>query len=215
MRHSISSLTTKIAAAAIGFGLLALVGTSESVADTRSGQTPGSVVSERFSATTTSMTPRDVSLRIDLRGWSDEAARAQVVAALGSDTDVQEALAALPTIGHVWQSGSAVGYAVKYAHRAPTAEGERITFVTDRRLGSFDLKPWTADQAAAPAPAELGYSVIELYFAANTQGGANGQGAGTLSLAAGVQIDSANGVVSLAPGAPRVLANAKLEPKRR
>jgi hypothetical protein len=56
-------------------------------------------------------------------------------------------------------------------------------------------------------PAEIGYSVIELYL------GENGQGTGTLSLAAAVQIDSANALVSLAPDAPRVLANAKVDPK--
>ena len=52
---------------------------------------------ERFSATTASMTPRDVSLRIDLREWSDEAARAEVVAALSGDSDAPKALASLPT----------------------------------------------------------------------------------------------------------------------
>jgi hypothetical protein len=208
MRDSTSSVNAKIAAALVGFGLLAVAGAGEGQADTRAERAVGSVLSDRFSATTTAMTPRDVSLRIDLRGWSDDAARAAVVAALGSDADAQKALAELPTIGHVWQSGSAVGYAVKYAHRAATADGERLTFVTDRRLGSFDLKPWAADPPLASPPDEIGYSVIELYLSPN------GQGAGTLSLAAGVQIDSAGALVSLAPDSPRVLTNAKLEPKK-
>ncbi len=210
MRHSNSSLNARYAAVAMAcFGLLALVGANESAADTPAERAAagaaGPAAPERFSATTASMTPRDVSLRIVLREWSDEAARAEVVAALSGDSDVPKALASLPTIGHVWQSGSPVGYGVKYAHRAPAPEGERITVVTDRRLGAYDLKPWTADPPAAP-PAEIGYSVIELYLREN------GQGAGTLSLAAEVQVDSANALVSLAPDAPRVLANAKLEP---
>jgi hypothetical protein len=165
------------------------------------------VVPDRFTATTTSMTPRDVTIRIDVREWSDEAARAVVVAALASESDVQKALADLPTIGAVWQSGSAVGYALKYAHRAATPDGERVTFVTDRRLGHYGIKPWAADKAAAHA--ELDYSVIELYL------DGNGAGTGTLSLAADVQLDAAAGLVSLAAdaSAPRVLANAKLEPK--
>jgi hypothetical protein len=158
---------------------------------------------DRFAATTTAMTPRDVILRIDVREWSDEAARAEVLAALEQESDVAKVLASLPSVGVVWRSGSSVGYAVKYAHRAATPQGERITFVTDKRLGAYDLKPWAAE---APA-AELDYSVIELYL------DGNGSGAGTISLAAAVELDTADGVVSLAAGAPRVLANAKLEPK--
>lgn len=159
---------------------------------------------DRFTATTTAMTPHDVTLRIDLRAWSDDAARAAVVAALAPDSDAKKALAGLPTIGHVWQSGSGVGYAVKYAHRVSTPQGERVTFVTDRRLGSYDLKPWVADAPASST--ELEYSVIELYLN-------NGSGDGTLSLAVAVQVDAANALVALAAGAPHVLANAKLEPK--
>jgi hypothetical protein len=205
MRPSSSSVNAGTAAV-LGFGLLALIGATASVADTPADRAAGPMAPDRLSATTASMSPRDVSLRIVLRAWSDEAARAGVVAALSSDSDAPKALASLPTIGHVWQSGSAVGYAVKYAHRAPASQGERITVVTDRRLGAYDLKPWAADPPAA-APAEIGYSVIELYL------GENGQGTGTLSFAAEVQVDSANALVSLAPDAPRVLANAKLEPK--
>lgn len=163
---------------------------------------PGALKIERFSASTTAMTPRDVQLRIDVREWSDDAARAAVLAALGSDAqDVQKALAELPSIGYVWQNGSPVGYSVKYAHRAPAAQGERITFVTDKRLGGYERKPWAADQPAGAAP-DMGYSVIELYL------DAAGAGVGTLSLAAEVKLDEGAGLVSLAEAAPQVLANA-------
>jgi hypothetical protein len=169
-----------------------------------SAETPP--VPDKFTMTTTSMTPSDVGLRVDVRSWSDEAARAAVVAALAQEADVRDTLASLPSVGVVWQSGSAVGYAVKYAHRASTPEGERITFVTDRVLGSYDFKPWAANPPAARA---LDYSVIELYL------DGNGRGSGSLSLAAEVKLDSAGGLVSLeaAGGAPRVLKDAKLEPK--
>jgi hypothetical protein len=161
---------------------------------------------DRFTATTTAMTPRDVTLRIDVRQWSDEASRAAVVDALGA-SDVPAALKELPTLGYVWQSGSAAGHALKYAHREPTQSGERITFVTDKRLDSYEYKPWALEGAAPQTVLE--YSVIELDL------NGSGSGDGTTSLAAEVKLDEAGKLVSLAPaaGAPRVLANAKLAPK--
>lgn len=185
------ALTGLLAAAVTG--LAAAVG----------GAAPAAI--ERFSATTVAMTPRDVGLRIDIREWSSAEARAEVVAALASE-DVAKALSALPTIGYVWQSSSSVGYAVKYAHRATTPEGERLTFVTDKRLGAYEFKPWAVDPPATQT--DLDYSVVELYL------NDRGTGTGTLSLVAGVQIDEASSLVSLAADAkPRVLANAKVEPQ--
>jgi hypothetical protein len=165
------------------------------------------VLPDRFTATTASITPRDVTLRIDVREWSDDAARAAVVSALASEADAAKALEELPTIGYVWQSGSAVGYAVKYAHRASTAQGERVTFVTNKRIGSYQFKPWEADKPAAVP--ELDYSVVELYLDDKRTG------VGTLSLVAHVELDASRAVVSLAAdaGAPHVLVNAKAEPK--
>jgi hypothetical protein len=177
-----------------------------SLAQSTAGAAPA--VPDRFTATTTAMTPRDVTLRIDVREWSAEAARTSVVDALEQASSAQQALASLPTVGHVWQSGSAVGYSLKYAHRVPTEGGERVTFVTDKRLGSYEFKPWTADGTAAQN--DLPYSVIELYLPGDGNGGT-----GTLSLVADVQLDPAGALVSLAADseAPRVLTNAKLEPK--
>jgi hypothetical protein len=158
---------------------------------------------DRFTATTVAMTPRGETLRVDVRQWSDDAGRAAAVEALGGGSDTPKALAALPTLGYVWRSNSSVGYAIKYAHRASTPTGERLTFVTDKRLGAYDLERWAAD-ASAP-PEDLPYSVLELYL----NGG--GSGDGTLSLAAGVKVDAAAGGVSLdaGPGSGHVLTDAK------
>jgi hypothetical protein len=160
---------------------------------------------DRFTATTTGITPSGIGLRIDVREWSDEAARAAAVAALEDEAGAYEAIAGLPTIGYVWQGGTGVGYAVKYAHRDSTPQGERVTFVTDRPLGAFDAKPWTA--SASEAPPQLAYSVIELYL---DEGGG---GSGTMSLVAGVKLDATQRLVTLDADAPRVLADAKREPK--
>ena len=174
---------------------------------THAGTEP--VAPDKFTATTTAMSPSGVTLRVDVRTWSDEAARGAVVAALAQESGVHEALASLPTVGYVWQSGSAVGYSVKYAHRVSTSQGESVTFVTDKLIGGYEFKPWSV-AAASSAPAttpKLDYSVIELYL------DGSGRGDGTLSLAADVKLDSTGALVSLAPDAPRVLANAKLEQK--
>jgi hypothetical protein len=163
-------------------------------------------VLDTFTATTTAMTPQDVTLKIVVRDWSDDSARADVLAALGNEAEARAALGALPTVGYLWHSGSAIGYAVKYAYRVKTDHGERVTFVTDRPIGVYGLKPWVAEGASGPS--SLPYSVVELEL-----GG--GAGVGTLSLAADVKLDATAAVVSLAakPGAAPVLANAKLEPK--
>jgi hypothetical protein len=171
----------------------------------------GSVLADRFTAKTTGMTPRELTLRIDVRVWSDDAGRAAVVDALSASTDADAATAlrALPTVGYVWAGDSSVGYALKYAHRSPAPSGERVTFVTDKRLGGYERKAWALDP---PQPRnDPAYSVIELYL-----DGA-GAGDGTLSLAADPKIDSDQKVVSLATdgAVPHVLVNAKQEPHPR
>ncbi len=189
------------ASAAAVLALAAALATGAAIAQSRLPNV------ERFTATTTAMKPSDIGVRIDIREWSDDAGREAVVAALEQEADAAKALSALPTLGYVWQSDSAVGYAVKYAHRVQTGDGERVTVVTDKRIGSYEFQPWTAGSGAAGE--SLGYSVIELYL------DQNGTGEGTMSLAAEIRLDKERSLVSLetANGAPRLLANAKEEPK--
>jgi hypothetical protein len=157
------------------------------------------VVPETFTAKTTAMTPSDVAIKVDVREWSSPEARADVVLALTAE-DSPKGLADVPTVGFAWYAGSSVGYAIKYAHR----DGDRVTLVTDRPIGAFSNKPWTA--AGGGTDSERKYSVIELNVAAGT---------GNLSLAADVKLDEAAGTVSLTakPGAAPVLVNVKQEPK--
>lgn len=174
------------------------------VASTAQAQTRLPTV-DRFTATTVAMTPANIGLRIDVREWSDDASRAAVVAALEREAETSKALTELPTVGYVWTDASGVGYSVKYAHRVTTEAGERVTFVTDRRIGSYDYRPWTP--IAGSPPAELAYSVIELEL------DDEGNGTGTLSLAAEVRIDPAKSLVFLEGSAAPVLENAREEPK--
>lgn len=148
-------------------------------------------VPDTFTATTTHMTPAGVTLKIDVLEWSDGEARAAAIDALADAGDVSAALRELPTIGYVWPSGSSVGYSLKYAHRESTADGtERVTFVTDRALGSYSFRPWSADSPTSTAA--LDYSVIELELSDS------GTSTGTLSLAHAVTLDDEAQTVSLA-----------------
>lgn len=161
------------------------------------------LVADTFMATTANMTPAGVNLRMQIIEWQDADARAQAVAALAAGADAPTPLAKLPTVGYVWPSGSPVGYSIKYANRAVGPDGgERITLVTDKRLGSYDFKGWSA---ASPAHGDAPYSVIELDLSGS------GAGTGTLSLVGEVVLDEKAGTVALKAGAPTLLSNVKRE----
>jgi hypothetical protein len=161
-------------------------------------------VADAFTATTANMTPSGVNLRMQVIEWQEADARSEVVATLAAGADAATPLAKLPTVGYVWPNASPVGYSIKYAHRVAADGGERITLVTDKRLGSYDYKGWSVPSASAK---DLPYSVIEL-----SVNGA-GTGTGNLSLAAEVELDEQAGTVSLAGGsnAATLLTNVKRE----
>lgn len=161
-------------------------------------------VEDTFTAETAGITPAGLALRLQVLAWSDDAARADVVSALeGPDLAT---LAKLPTVGYIWPKDSPVGYSVKYAYRTMAAGGgERVTFVTDKPLGSYDYRKWSATGTAAKT--EHGYSVIELTL------DAAGNGTGTSSLVADVVVDTAASTVSLANGGTAVLTQVRRQPK--
>ncbi len=167
------------------------------------------VVPDRYVATTTNMTPDGLTLSIDVKEWSSDEARAAVIEAIQSDNDVAAAMRELPSVGVVWREGSGVGHSLKYAHRRTADDGsEIVTFVTDTRLDKFSFKPWEITHANVSQ--ELPYSVIELRL------GADGEsGAGTLAMAADVELDLERHLVGLEAADPQalVLSDARLEPK--
>jgi hypothetical protein len=161
-------------------------------------------VAATYTATTENMTPAGTHLRVQILKWQDAAERAEVVAAMAAGADAPMPLAKLPTVGYLWVQGSPVGYSLKYAHTTPSPEGgERVTLVTDRRLGSYDFKGWSVPSPVAQP--ELPYSVVELEVSEN------GSGTGNLSLAAATELDEEAGEVSLAEAeaATRVLTNVQ------
>jgi hypothetical protein len=165
------------------------------------------LVADTFTATTANMTPAGLGLRIQVIEWQEADARAETVATLAAGADAPTPLAKLPTVGYVWPNGSPVGYSLKYAYRTSQPNGgERVTFVTDKRLGSYDFKGWSV---ASPAVAnDAPFSVIELDL------NGSGSGTGTLSLAGEVVLDEEAGTVALKPGAPTLLTNVKREPAK-
>ena len=162
------------------------------------------LVADTFTATTENMTPAGLNLRMQIIEWQEAEARTEVVATLAAGADAPTPLAKLPTVGYVWPSGSPVGYSVKYAYRTQQPNGgERVTLVTDKRLGSYDFKGWSVASPAAGNGAP--YSVIELDL------NGSGTGTGTLSLAGEVVLDEKAGTVALKPGAPSLLTNVNHE----
>lgn len=164
---------------------------------------------DTYEAALTGVSATGVTLKIEILKWSDDAAREAVVGALGEDNnEIAKALDKLPSVGAVWQSGSAVGHSIKYAERTNEADGtQRITLVTTKPLDSYSFKPWTLT-SGTPAP-KLPYGVVELKL------DAKGNGTGTLSLAAEVAVDNAAHTVRLKTGGgtPTLLTGVKLMPK--
>ena len=163
---------------------------------------------ETYEATLTGVSATGITLKIEILNWSDAAAGEAVVAALGEENEIAKALDKLPSVGAVWESGSAVGHSVKYANRVTDADGtQHITLVTTKPLDSYSFKPWTLTTGTA-AP-RLPYGVLEFKL------DGKGNGTGTLSLAAEVTIDTTAHTVSLkiASGTPTLLTGVKLVPK--
>ncbi len=190
-----------LAAGAIAFALVALPPAAHAAGPR--------TVADVFTATTANMTPSGVNLRMQIIEWQEADARSEVVATLAAGADGATPLAKLPTVGYVWPNASPVGYSVKYAHRTAADGGERITLVTDKRIGSYDYKGWSVPSTSAAK--DLPYSVIELYV------NGSGTGTGNLSLAAEVQLDEQAGTVSLAggAGATSLLTNVQREAAQR
>jgi hypothetical protein len=163
---------------------------------------------DTFTATTANMKPEGLNLRFQIIQWQDDDARAAAVEAMAAGADAATPLSKLPTVGYVWPAQSPVGYSVKYSHRAQQPDGkERITLVTDRRLGSYEFKGWTVEK---PVGQETAYSVVELYL------DGSGTGTGTFSHVAEVVLDEQAGSVALKDGAaaPTLLVDVKRAAER-
>lgn len=154
-------------------------------------------VPETFTATTVNMEPAGEDLRFSVLRWSTEADRRAVVDVLttpeaeaGGTEGELAALLELPSLGHLWPGSSSVGYSLKYARRVPLAGGgERLTFVTGRRLGTFGRASWMPD--GAPQAADRPFTVVELRIDHTNNG------EGKLSAGAEIALDTNRSTVAL------------------
>jgi hypothetical protein len=117
------------------------------------------------------------------------------------EASLTAALGKAPVVGHLWSSEVA-GYSVHSALRLAEPDGgERIIFITDRRLGAWNelWKPVAGDAS------NYEFSVIELRL------NARGEGEGKASLTGKVAADTAAKTVALEnyAGLPVVLRNVK------
>ena len=170
---------------------------------------------EVITATTVNMDPAGQDLKFDILRWSSDDDRQAVIGLLmhtateqGEHATLSD-LIALPSLGYVWLAGSGVGYSLKYAHRVVTPDGgERLTFVTGRRLGAYSRTPCTS--TVAPGDPDRPFTVIELRL------GGSGEGEGTMSLAADIVVDEKTGTVGLAnyDTAPVLLESVKRQAPR-
>ena len=105
------------------------------------------------------------------------------------------AVKAAPTVGFIWGEG-VTGYSIKYAWRAPDADGgERIVLVTDRRLGahspSWPSAPTTASGRAASAPPAAATAAPAEFTVLEMRIDGKGRGEGKISLTATPFVDAA------------------------
>jgi len=164
----------------------------------------------RYTATLANVNRRaGENIKIDLLRWSTDAERDQMLTAVAKDltdgpkdtTQIEETLWGANTIGYVWTSES-LGYPIRFAQKVPSADGERVVLGIDRRLGSWDGKPW---EATTGKPSGYTITIVELRL------NKRGEGEGKMSLTTKIVADTANKAVTLEDyaSAPVVLKTVK------
>ena len=194
-------------------GCLLVWGAMVAIASAQATEPDDKKVPETFTTTTANMDPAGEDLRFSVLRWSSEADRHAVVDVLmspaadeGQDAELS-ALIELPSFGTLWSGNSGLGYALKYAQRVATPDGgEHLTFVTDRRLGTFSREPWTSTDG--PATPVRAFTVIELRL------DSNGDGEGKMSVSTDVVFDTKSSTVALGnyDAAPVLLEAVKRQP---
>jgi hypothetical protein len=101
------------------------------------------------------------------------------------------------TIGYIW-TNDVTGYAIKYAWRAPLADGDRILLATDRRFGANSIA-WTLANRAPST--DYTFTVFELRL------DSSGSGQGKTSLTTNVVLDGDANTIALSDydAAPAIL----------
>lgn len=150
-----------------------------------SAQTMGTP--ERYTASALDInTGRAGIIDITVDRWSSEAQRDALISTMvkKGPEKLLDALQDMARVGHFGAPGN-LSWDLRFARRAPLPDGgERVTLVTDRRIGFWEA-------ANQPRSFDYPFSVIELRL------NADGKGDGTLSIATKVIYDKKENMITL------------------
>jgi hypothetical protein len=126
------------------------------------------------------------SIEIVVNRWSTDAERDRLMSVMmerGPDK-LLDALQDLPRVGY-FRTPDSIGWDVHFARRMPGAEGgERVTLITDRRIGFWEA-------ANQPRSIDYPFTVIELRL------NRDGEGEGKMSVATKIIADKDNNIITL------------------
>ncbi len=134
---------------------------------------PAPATDEHFVGTAANFGPATGdTISIDLIRWStpQESGPLATAARDKAASEVGAILKALPNLGYIWRSGSAVGAVIRHAASWKDRGEEHVVLATDS-----DLNLWKQD-SATPAAAARPFTVLEIVIPAN------GVGTGKLSV---------------------------------
>jgi hypothetical protein len=142
---------------------------------------------ERFTAAAINMNNGAAgTIEIVVNRWSTDAERDRLMSVMlerGPDK-LLDALQDLPRVGY-FRTPDSIGWDVHFARRTPGADGgERVTLVTDRRIGF-----WEASRQ--PRSVDYPFTVIELRL------NRDGEGQGKMSVATKIIADKDNNIITL------------------
>src|SRR3954452_5769629 len=142
---------------------------------------------ERFIANAVNMNRGAAgNIEIVVERWSTDADRDKLMSVMmnkGPDK-LLDALQDMPRMGY-FRTPDSVGWDIHFARRTPTAEGgERVTLVTDRRIGFWEA-------ANQPRSIDYPFTVVELRL------NRDGEGEGKMSLATKIIADKENNIITL------------------
>ena len=142
---------------------------------------------ERFTASAINTNNASVgTIDITVNRWSTDKQRDALMAVMlekGPDK-LLEAIQDMPSAGHFGTPGN-LGWDLRFARRTPLPDGgERVTLVTDRRIGF-----WEATRQ--PRSFDYPFTVIELRL------NADGEGEGKMSIATKVIVDKDQNMITL------------------
>ena len=142
---------------------------------------------ERFTASAINMNNGSAgSIEIVVNRWSTDAERDRLMSVMleRGPEKLLDALQDLPRVGY-FRTPDSIGWDVHFARRRAGAEGgERVTLITDRRIGF-----WEASRQ--PRSIDYPFTVIELRL------NRDGEGEGKMSVATKIIADKDNNIVTL------------------